>query len=104
MKQFGIASVMNDIGFVVTINDESRYEEAVELAWEGFRRWNDPDAYPEYYGCGCDEPAIELLDAVGIEHTTDYLYDEYGDEKEEYADVEIANFVYTRPEYDEDNE
>lgn len=94
MKEFAVTSMMNSIGFVVKIQDDSRLEEAKLLASEGLHRWFDLDNYPEYHDVGCAEPSMFLLDEAGIEYEIDSYY--YGDDcclgdpvvKKEYEGLE----------------
>ena len=66
-KIFVIWSYCNEIGFGVEV-DEKDYDKAVELAVEGWEKWNDPEEYPEYEHSGYDEPACELLDEAEIKY------------------------------------
>lgn len=66
-KIFLIWSEMNQIGFGVEVEEED-VEKAVELAQEGFDRWNWPDEYPEYHDVGYAEPSMELMDEAGIKY------------------------------------
>ena len=62
-----IWSEMNQMGFGVEVEQED-VKRAAELAEEGFRRWNDPETYPEYYYDGYAEPSEWLLDEAGIKY------------------------------------
>lgn len=66
-KAFAIWSELNALGFGVRV-DTNDYDKAKELASEGFSRWNDPLAYPEYHDVGYAEPAMELMDEAKIEY------------------------------------
>ncbi len=66
-RAFVVWSYTNMIGFGVRVNEED-YEKAKELCSEGFAKWNNPSEYPEYHDVGWAEPAMELMDEVGIEY------------------------------------
>ncbi len=66
-RAFAVWSYMNGIGFGVRVNEED-YEKAKELAKEGFDRWNNTEEYPEYHDVVWAEPAMELMDNVGIKY------------------------------------
>ena len=66
-KVFLIWSPLNEMGFGVEVEEED-LRKAIELAEEGFARWNDPEEYPEYEGDGYAEPSMELMDEAGIKY------------------------------------
>ncbi len=58
---------MNDIWFGVEVEEKDLHK-AIELAEEGFARWNNPDEYPEYHDVGYAEPSMEMMDEAGIQY------------------------------------
>ena len=65
-KIFIIWSAMNMMGFGVEV-EEADYEKAKELALDGWRKWNNPEEYPEYETLGYAEPSEILMKEAGID-------------------------------------
>ena len=66
-RVFIIWSMCNEMGFGVEV-EEKDFEQAKELALEGWHRWNDPEEYPEYEQSGYAEPSMELMGEAGIQY------------------------------------
>lgn len=66
-KAFIIWSDLNQMGFGVEVNAED-YSKAIPLALEGWRKWNNPEEFPEYEASGYAEPSMEMLDDAGIKY------------------------------------
>lgn len=78
-KAFIIYSDFNDIGVAFRV-DEKDYKKAVDLAHEGFFRWNNPEVYPEYQDMGYSEPSELFLKGAGIEYDSVDLKEWMADE------------------------